>query len=366
MGGVSLNIDSNVALGPVVGINPSLQSEQRETPAIIRDFQLIAPDQGWILQGGKFLWKNPGDNPWTDLTSPDQTALAAYFLNPDTGWIASPSQTGDSAGTLDIFSTPDQGQTWQPAGTLPAAFPDGTGGIWLHFVNEQTGWAAIQLPSGSNFSLGQLFRTTNGGQTWEEQSLPIGAPVYFVDAQTGWTAGGPAGDELYVTHDGGETWSGLELTAETSFRPGPALYALPTFVDGTGVMPVTLAGDDSRVAFFVSHDNGQTWQPADEIPIPVAHSLDTSLPISIVDADTWLIANPETGALLTTRDTTKTTTPLDAAPLQIQFATPDAGWALTFSATCTGTKGAPDFQCAVQTGLWKTENGGESWTRITP
>jgi photosystem II stability/assembly factor-like uncharacterized protein len=369
-GGVALNIDSNVALGPVVGINPSLQAnlptlEESFGSLGIMDMQLLAPDQGWILQDGKLLWKTP-DDLWTDLTPSDTTALAAFFLNPTAGWIASRAASRTLAGegiTLDILHTPDSGKTWQPAGTLSFSAPDAPGNIWLHFIDTQTGWSAIQLPSSSNFSLGQLFRTTDGGQTWIELSLPIGAPVYFVDAQTGWTAGGANGDELYVTHDGGESWSGLELI------PGQGYYDLPTFVNGTGLLSVTIPEEgNQRVAFFISQDAGQTWQPASEIPVPTAVPMGTKLPVSILDAFTWFIANPETGALFLTQDAGKTITLLNAnLPVQIvQFVTPEMGWALTFSGVCTGAKESLDFQCSSQMGLWQTDNGGEIWATIAP
>jgi len=322
--------------------------------------QLLAPEQGWILQDGKLLWKNPGDSLWTDLTPPDVTIAAAFFLDPNAGWVLSPAPDGDGA-TLSLFTTPDQGQTWQSAGTLPATYPDGMGRTDLRFVDEQTGWATVQRPSSSNFSLGALFRTTDGGQTWEELPFPIGGAIEFVDAQTGWIAGGANGDELYVTHDGGENWAELELV------PGPAWYSPPTFVNGKGLMPVTLP--DARVAFFTSSDHGQTWQPAAEVSVPSTFSPSTPFPTSIVDANTWIIANPATGALLLTQDAGQTVTELEVSlpgVLEIEFVSPGFGWARTFSTSCTGEKGAPDFQCTSQTALERSNNGGDYWITITP
>ena len=365
-GGATFNIDSNIARGPVAGINPRTP----DNVAPIEDMQLLAPGQGWIVQDGKLLWKNPGDTLWTDRTPPDQTApdiviAAAFFLDPNAGWVLTPAPNGDGALTLNLFATPDQGQTWQPAGTLPATYPDGIGGIWLQFIDSQTGWAAVQRPSSSNFSLGQLFRTQDGGQTWEELPLPIGGAIEFVDTQTGWTAGGANGDELYVTHDGGESWLGMELV------PGPAWYGLPTFVNGTGgmqgILPVTLPA--AHVAFFTSKDNGQTWQPAAEIAVSTTYSPSTPFPTSIVDANTWIIANPETGALLLTQDAGQTVSTYEVSlpgVQTIQFTSADFGWALTFSVTCTGTKETPDFQCSAQSGLERSINGGQTWTPIIP
>ncbi len=73
----------------------------------------------------------------------------------------------------------------------------------VQFVNKLVGWA------GGGDST--LIKTTDGGNTWFQQYLPIGGDVdalWFIDEQTGWIVGGgiSKGSGLYKTIDGGDNW----------------------------------------------------------------------------------------------------------------------------------------------------------------
>ena len=87
--------------------------------------------------------------------------------------------------------------------------------------DDSHGWLLFKLATGNNFSQGLLYVTEDGGLTWQQREAPLGEPVTFVDANTGWTAGGPAGDELYRTLDGGQSWQ-LQRPAGEGVR-----YLLP-------------------------------------------------------------------------------------------------------------------------------------------
>jgi photosystem II stability/assembly factor-like uncharacterized protein len=55
---------------------------------------------------------------------------------------------------------------------------------------------------------GELYRTTDGGQSWQRPYLFSSADftaLYFSDQKLGWVAGSPKSG-IYRTTDGGETW----------------------------------------------------------------------------------------------------------------------------------------------------------------
>jgi photosystem II stability/assembly factor-like uncharacterized protein len=116
---------------------------------------------------------------------------------------------------LAILQTVDGGETWQEA-TLPLNSPEEVVQVEsaaIDLLNEDSIWIAVKLHSSSNFSLGRLFATQDGGFTWQERTLPLGEPVKFSDAQRGWTVGGPA-NQIYYTEDGGESWNLTETFPE--------------------------------------------------------------------------------------------------------------------------------------------------------
>ena len=49
----------------------------------------------------------------------------------------------------------------------------------MGWSGQQDGWLVFRLASGSNFSLGMLYITADGGQTWQKRTAPLGEPAYF-------------------------------------------------------------------------------------------------------------------------------------------------------------------------------------------
>jgi photosystem II stability/assembly factor-like uncharacterized protein len=126
---------------------------------------------------------------WSFVAGQGGELASTYFVNHKQGWII----YGDSA-----RRTTDGGATWQ-AQTLPP-------GSWIYdamFSDASSGWAV-----GDN-----AVRTTNGGATWQQvplpqQSLPLW-DVDFVDAQHG-IAGGDSflntESVILTSNDGGASW----------------------------------------------------------------------------------------------------------------------------------------------------------------
>jgi photosystem II stability/assembly factor-like uncharacterized protein len=97
-----------------------------------------------------------------------------------------------------IFHTTDGGTNWlqQTSGTLTHLFG-------VHASTPDTAWAVGIM--------GLVLRTTNGGSTWDPinvgTSISLGE-VYFVDAMTGWIAGGDVANGIVIhTTDGGANWT---------------------------------------------------------------------------------------------------------------------------------------------------------------
>jgi photosystem II stability/assembly factor-like uncharacterized protein len=122
----------------------------------------------------------------------------------------------------------------------------------VHFYNKDIGWL-----TGSS---GQIFKTTDGGDSWEFKDSTIGETlrsIYFTDQNNGCVAGDRG--TLLRTTDGGETWE-----PPASGKPTSKLYAV-TFSNSDNGWVVGRKG-----AIHKTTNSGIDWQ---QIPTTITQSL---------------------------------------------------------------------------------------------
>jgi hypothetical protein len=145
------------------------------------------PNTGWFGFGAKFQMTTDGGATWNDLAMPkDGLKVAAISLRtPKDGYLI------DKEGVLYI--TQDAGKTWSSK-SLGLSTPDIKGFVSGGFVNEIP-QAAVRFTDanhglvvlGLSSRTGMIaLRTTDGGKTWKEETLPVefqGAPYISHDGK---------------------------------------------------------------------------------------------------------------------------------------------------------------------------------------
>jgi photosystem II stability/assembly factor-like uncharacterized protein len=383
-GGVSFSIDSNVLNGEITAITTTLPASAVTTESVlpsftsgqVRDIGLITPEFGWALQDNRLLSTSDGGISWNDITPTlgDSAILDVEFQDSVYGWVVTPGLGPSLDGGLILFKTRDGGSTWESS---MLQLPDPMiAAAYLEFIDSQTGWLVAKLSTGNNFSLGHLFATRDGGQTWEERTIPLGEPVRFVDDQHGWVAGGPTGDQLFTTGDGGLTWQAQPLT---NLPTGQIFVGLPEFTTSRdGSLPVTvLASPRSAFLLYKTSDSGTTWTLLDTLPLDTEPG--TALPFSVGNGD-WWAASPDTSELIRSPGpennfTNVTKTNLPTGIIKLDFLSEQVGWALVQDGVCQGDKtslgqaipaGVYPFECRLISRIFITQDGGLNWTEITP
>lgn len=178
------------------------------------------------------LYTRDGGAHWQTSIIHDQQAVGAdrpHFINALEGWIEIGAGAAMSQESVDIFHSLDGGVHWSRIATTGTGVDTGSGlslagdKTGISFKDSYNGWATAYTPATDH---PWLYRTRDGGHTWFRQSLPLMKgfvnseyntfpPVFF--GNTGFL---PAqvdtlnvrGTVLYVTHDGGNSWTPTQLT----------------------------------------------------------------------------------------------------------------------------------------------------------
>lgn len=208
--------------------------------------------------------------------------VAVAPSNPNVIYVASGEgiQRPDLSVGNGIYKSTDEGKTWVNTG-----LKDGQqiGGLAIDPTNENRVFAAVLgHPYGPNTERG-VYRTTNGGKTWERVLYkdentgaiqvtidPKNPNIVYADLwaarQGPWENGAWQGPEsgIYKSTDGGNTWKKLTK-------------GLPTYEQGLGRIGFCIAPSDTKRMYatvdspegggvFKSNDGGESWTLVSQDP----------------------------------------------------------------------------------------------------
>jgi photosystem II stability/assembly factor-like uncharacterized protein len=242
-----------------------------------------------ILLAGPLL---AGVNRWTPI-GPDGGAVTALATAPAvSGLVYAATRTGG------VFRSRDGGQTWEPARSgLPSGEPTlllATGGR-----EGRTLYAATK----SSF-----YTSTNGGGLWVRRTLPVedflvegflvalaASPAAPQTVYLSYARGGLDGGLLRST-DGGETWRALELPFLHSYAlPGAFDIALAPSAPKT--LYLSTLGEEGRV--LRSTDGGDHWTVAGTLESEAVYDFSVRLAVDPRDPRRVYAAYGETVAAST-------------------------------------------------------------------
>ena len=356
---------------------------------------------GQILKtaAGLTAWQDMSPKELANLPALQQPMLpVAFFLDAGHAWVTYAESNGD----LVVQQTADGGQTWQPPNTLPAAGLSGElSPISFYFLDQQNGWLWADIHPGMMHVYPLLFKTTDGGMSWQTVyssvpnsstaqttltgsfSLSYGSKVYtFLNETSGFAGTG----SLYRSQDGGGTWQTVQIPQPSglpSFTK-PFTYVSPpvfgTAMDGAALVMIyefdnvyippgdLFQGLPGASYLAWTHDGGMTWKAG---KAPALEGM-----LTLLDGQNgWFLgkSDPSAGAadvLFATADGGKSwSTVDDNSPLplgsQIQFVNANDGFAISpdrGAATFFGNYDSRLVQGNYY--LFQTQDGGKTWTTV--
>jgi photosystem II stability/assembly factor-like uncharacterized protein len=159
--------------------------ESAETPGNTNcKVSFIDADTGWVISGLQLRATDDGGTTWNDIALPEGIAkVAAISLRTaDEGYLMT------STGVL--YKTEDGGTSWSSLPLdlsehgemelLPSDLPPAA----IRFFDTKEGMVVVSLVGGGQSAVLAL-RTSDGGQTWEEEAVPvdIGVPYLTRDGE---------------------------------------------------------------------------------------------------------------------------------------------------------------------------------------
>jgi photosystem II stability/assembly factor-like uncharacterized protein len=166
----------------------------------------------------------------------------------------------------EVLRTTNKGQKWESVAPKEIAKDDNEQSVGSFFLDAQTAWLSAQI-SDQNKNEMAVFRTKDGGKSWEKSILPnalaIDGEQYmdFVDTKNGYillTSSPGLGQmvkELFSTTDGGASWTKIgDITNQVESYPSGLTFRN----QAEGWISSTNHGQEGTLLFKTS-DNGNTW-----------------------------------------------------------------------------------------------------------
>lgn len=234
-----------------------------------------SPEDGWLAAGvgvgmnhqyialyrtadGGVTWERLLD-PYTGGSEQACGKSGLEFLNAELGWLTIDCHGVAPGVTFGV--TEDGGSSWELQDLpVPADLPGGfdhpnlcrAHSPYLYSANSGRVGVSCQRyletpePGGEAFTSGPhyLYRTEDGGQTWQIQAYP-GGGLQFTGPRTVWALG----SEIHYSADGGESW---ELRSQVTWE------AEFSIVGDDRLWAIARAGDE--IAFVHSQNGGRRWE----------------------------------------------------------------------------------------------------------
>jgi len=238
---------------PATGVdNELLQTNLMNSVEL--EFALTDVATGWLRSGNRIFRTESNGIDWLNVTpalQQDESLLDAFFLDSNNAVTITVSINGEQW-RLNLLRTINAGATWE---TQQITLPDQTSDFWdapfgnafIQWRDNDHGWILIKQATSSNFSIGVLLKTKDGGLSWEVLEPPAAEEFVFVDESLGYMHDPVDPTQLYQTRDGGKNWQRFQPLIAQTARDGLQSVGLPIKLQGMEMLlPSWIEGNGTK------------------------------------------------------------------------------------------------------------------------
>ncbi len=176
-----------------------IEAARVESPSFIR-IEMMNELSGWAVTEAEIVRTNDGGLTWYNVTPPEMEetgyGVDTFVLDVEHAWVQKPDFENFPNGGF-LYRTTDGGLTWTEF-TVPFSRGD------INFVDGDSGWVLADLGVGAGSNAVAVYRTNTGGAVWERMytndpndpksgdSLPLGgikSDLVPLDGDTAWVTG---------------------------------------------------------------------------------------------------------------------------------------------------------------------------------
>ena len=258
----------------------------------IDNIALLNAGNSYLLEDGKFVVSYHGGKTTAVVPLDPGSEDSASFFNGKSVYLSDEISAvayggAEGEGPVTVLVSDDKGKNWS-SHIVTDAEPETTGTSFVGFSTKENGWLVTAGYLATGYEKNRVFVTSDGGNTWTE--IGNTTAVYprvvtgaaFLDEKTGFLSFRydiDVNPVVYRTEDGGKTWAKCKIELPESLRSKIAYSTAeaPAFCGRKGVLPIALTQSEDGGSLpegqsrFVTEDGGKTWT-YDLAPIPADSS----------------------------------------------------------------------------------------------
>lgn len=342
----------------------TVSTPPKPSPLMVSRIKMFNSQNGWGILNFGSSWivvkTSNGGSTWKIVTPPGATTkggISGDFINPKNAWIV--FNTFENLHFSSFATTNDSGKNWKP---ISFSRPLIASAYNIFFQTPTMGWALEKSNSGQQ--LIQIQLNAPQSKIRVNRTIPTVSfkaslrGIRFSSSKIGWVSTESKYPELIKTTNSGGSWFLQKLPKAYSYKKSSCVTSLPQFSNTTDAVVASscTAKGITSTQFYTTTNAGSSWIESSRLFAKTSQPVFSSFGTYI-----WAIGQAKNKASSNSIIAVSATYGHNWQFYNLPF---DANYTQSINFFNTSI-GLVLEKTNNNTTLWKTKNGGLSWTRAS-